>query len=47
MLFSQEIVTQSAGAHVVFDVKCSKRLEQLIGSLGGRPIMTKKRSFQY
>jgi phosphomannomutase / phosphoglucomutase len=41
MLFSRDILSRHPGADVVFDVKCSRQLNQLITSYGGRPIMWK------
>lgn len=41
MLFAEDIVTRNPGADIVFDVKCSRRLPQLISNLGGRPVMWK------
>jgi phosphomannomutase/phosphoglucomutase len=39
MLFTKDIVSRNPGADVVYDVKCSRHLVNLISSLGGRPIM--------
>jgi phosphomannomutase/phosphoglucomutase len=39
MLFAQDIVSRNPGADVVFDVKCSRHLAQLISQFGGRPIL--------
>lgn len=39
MLFSQDIVSRNPGADIVYDVKCSRHLNSLIGDYGGRPIM--------
>ncbi len=41
MLFAKDILSRNPGADVIFDVKCSKQLNQLISSYGGRPIMWK------
>lgn len=41
MLFARDILARSPGADVIFDVKCSRQLNQLITSYGGRPIMWK------
>jgi phosphomannomutase / phosphoglucomutase len=41
MLFAQDIVGRNPGADVIYDVKCSRHLNALIGDLGGRPIMWK------
>lgn len=41
MLFAQAILTEEAGAKIIFDVKCTTHLATLIRSLGGEPIMWK------
>lgn len=41
MLFADDIVTRNPGADIVFDVKCTRQLPQLISQLGGRPVMWK------
>lgn len=41
MIFVRDVLTRSPGADVVFDVKCSRRLQTLITSHGGRPVMWK------
>ena len=41
MLFAEDIVTRNPGADIVFDVKCTRQLPQLISGLGGRPVMWK------
>lgn len=41
MLFAQDIVARNPGADILYDVKCSRHLNSLIGDLGGRPIMWK------
>ncbi len=41
MLFAKDILARSPGADVLFDVKCSRQLNQIISSYGGRPIMWK------
>ncbi len=41
MLFSQDILQQSPGASIVFDVKCSNKLSALIREYNGEPIMCK------
>lgn len=41
MLFAKDIVSRSPGADVIFDVKCTRELNGLITSYGGRPIMWK------
>ncbi|NND67802.1 MAG: phosphomannomutase/phosphoglucomutase [Halioglobus sp.] len=41
MLFAQDVVSRNPGADVVFDVKCSRNLSQLITRHGGRPVLWK------
>jgi phosphomannomutase/phosphoglucomutase len=41
MLFAQDVVGRNPGSDVIYDVKCSRHLNALIGDLGGRPIMWK------
>ncbi|MFV0478211.1 MAG: phosphomannomutase/phosphoglucomutase [Parahaliea sp.] len=41
MLFAQDIVSRNPGADVVFDVKCSRKLAQVITEHGGRPVLCK------
>ncbi len=41
MLFAQDIVSRNPGADIIYDVKCSRHLNNLISELGGRPIMWK------
>lgn len=41
MLFSQDIVARNPGCDVVFDIKSSQLLSQIISENGGRPIMWK------
>jgi phosphomannomutase/phosphoglucomutase len=41
MLFAKDIVSRNPGADVVFDVKSTRRLNALISSHGGRPVMWK------
>lgn len=41
MIFAQDVVSRNPGADVVFDVKCSRNLTQLITSYGGRPVLWK------
>ncbi len=41
MLFAQDVVSRNPGADVIFDVKCSRHLSQLVSRYGGRPIMCK------
>ena len=41
MLFARDVLARNPGADVIFDVKCSRQLNQVISSYGGRPIMWK------
>jgi len=41
MLFARDILSRHPGADVLFDVKCSRQLNQVISGYGGRPIMWK------
>ena len=41
MLFAADLLSREAGAEIVFDVKCSRRLGELITSRGGVPTMWK------
>lgn len=41
MLFAKDVVSRNPGADIIFDVKCSRRLNGLISNYGGRPIMWK------
>jgi phosphomannomutase/phosphoglucomutase len=41
MLFAKDILSRNPGADVLFDVKCSKQLNQIVSGYGGRPIMWK------
>ena len=41
MLFAEDIVRRNPGADIIYDVKCSRHLNNIISDLGGRPIMWK------
>lgn len=41
MIFAEDVVSRNPGADVVFDVKCSRHLTQLITRYGGRPVLWK------
>ncbi len=41
MIFAKDIVSRNPGADVVFDVKCTRHLNNCITDVGGRPIMWK------
>jgi phosphomannomutase/phosphoglucomutase len=39
MLFAQDVLARNPGAPIIFDVKCSNRLKQVIEQMGGQPLM--------
>ena len=39
MLFAKDVLTRNPGADVVYDIKCTRNLSQIISSQGGRPVM--------
>jgi phosphomannomutase/phosphoglucomutase len=41
MLFAKDVVSRNPGADIIYDVKCSRRLNALISGYGGRPVMWK------
>jgi phosphomannomutase/phosphoglucomutase len=41
MLYAQDVVSRNPGADVVFDVKCTRHLSELITLNGGRPVLWK------
>jgi len=41
MIFARDIVTRQPGSDIVFDVKSTRRLRDLITTYGGRPVMWK------
>ena len=41
MIYAQDVVSRNPGADVVFDVKCSRNLTELITRNGGRPVLWK------
>ena len=41
MIFAQDVVSRNPGADVIFDVKCSRNLSQVITKFGGRPVLWK------
>ena len=41
MVFAKDILARHPGADVLFDVKCTRQLNQVISGYGGRPIMWK------
>lgn len=40
MLFAKEVISRKPNASIVFDVKCSKQLKEVITQEGGRPVMS-------
>lgn len=40
MLLSEHLLKESPGSSIVYDIKCSKQLPELIGSKGGKPILS-------
>jgi phosphomannomutase/phosphoglucomutase len=41
MIFARDVVSRNPGCDVIFDIKSTRRLNQVISSYGGRPIMWK------
>ena len=41
MIFANDVVSRNPAADVVFDVKCSRNISQMISQYGGRPVMWK------
>lgn len=41
MLYATDVLTRNPGAEIIFDVKCSKLLAQVIEQNGGKPLMWK------
>jgi phosphomannomutase/phosphoglucomutase len=41
MLFAKDIVSRNPGSDVVYDVKCTRHLNSVISSFGGRPIISR------
>jgi phosphomannomutase/phosphoglucomutase len=39
MLFAKDVVSRNPGSDVVYDVKCSRHLNSIISSFGGRPVI--------
>ncbi len=39
MLFAQDVLAHNPGASIIFDVKCSRDVEQIIHAAGGVPVM--------
>ena len=40
MLFAEDVLAKNNGGQIIFDVKCSNSLAQIIESNGGEPIMS-------
>ena len=41
MIFARDILTRHPGADIIFDVKSTRRLRELVSNYGGRPVMWK------
>ncbi len=41
MLYVQDVISRNPGTDVVFDIKCSRHLAQLVVTHGGRPVLSK------
>lgn len=41
MLFARDVLSRNAGAAIIFDVKCSRYLKEIIETSGGTPLMWK------
>ncbi len=41
MLYVEDVVSRHPGTDVVFDIKCSRNLSQLVVTHGGRPVLSK------
>ena len=41
IIFSREILREHPGASIIFDVKCSQALSEMIEKFGGKPVMSK------
>jgi phosphomannomutase/phosphoglucomutase len=41
MLFAQSVLKEKPGSPIIFDVKCSRYLSDIISQAGGKPIMSK------
>jgi phosphomannomutase/phosphoglucomutase len=41
MLFARDVVSRNPGCDVIFDIKSTRQLNQVVSSYGGRPIMWK------
>jgi phosphomannomutase/phosphoglucomutase len=41
MLYAKQVLANKPGAHIIYDVKCSRHLGEMIRKNGGRPLMWK------
>jgi phosphomannomutase/phosphoglucomutase len=41
MLYAKDILARNPGGEIIFDIKCTSDLHELISAMGGRPIMWK------
>ena len=41
MLFARDVLSRNPGAEIIYDVKCSSHLKQVIEEAGGKPLMWK------
>ncbi|GAA4358359.1 phosphomannomutase/phosphoglucomutase [Kangiella marina] len=41
MLFAQDVLSRNAGAEIVYDVKCTRFLKDVVEQAGGKPVMWK------
>ncbi|HTT08401.1 MAG TPA: phosphomannomutase/phosphoglucomutase [Gammaproteobacteria bacterium] len=41
MLFARDVLSRNPGAEIIYDVKCSRALKQVIEESGGKPVMWK------
>ena len=41
MLYATDVLSRNPGAEIIYDVKCSKHLGEVIAEKGGRPLMWK------
>lgn len=41
MLFAKDIVSRNPGSNIIYDVKCTRHLNSVISSYGGRPIISR------
>lgn len=41
ILFAKEILSRNPGAHIIFDVKCTRHVQEAVTQFGGTPLMWK------